>query len=85
MKNDSALLKSYIQKAMKPDEELYAVVDAARDSSLVLIPRDQKKIETHTLFEGEMAPFLDHVAPHLVPFDLDSEFFSSGVNTLARV
>jgi len=81
---DDTPLKVLIREMMSPDERLYAVVDAARDPYLALTPRHQLKMRTYTLFEGEMAPFLDLVAPHLVLIDLDSEYLNLWVERLGN-
>ena len=65
-------LREIILEAIDPDERLYAVVDSARAPYLALVPRTELAMETRTLFQGEMAPFLDHVAPHLVCIPKDS-------------
>jgi len=72
--SDDSPLKVLIREMMSPDERLYAVVDAARDPYLAIVPRDQLKMKTYTLLEGEMARFLDLVAPHLILIDLESEY-----------
>jgi len=63
-----------ILQALEPEENLYAIVDSARDPYLALVPRAALALETRTLFQGEMAPRLDHVAPHLVRIPPDSPY-----------
>ncbi len=73
--DDSDLpLRNLIREMIKPDENLYGVVDAARDSYLASVAFSRFGISTYSLFRGELAPFLAHVAPHLVPIPLDSEY-----------
>jgi hypothetical protein len=73
MEKSDSPLRILIQGMINQDEQLYALVDAARDFHLALGPRHQG-VKTYTLLEGEMAPFLDSVAPHLVPINLESDY-----------
>lgn len=74
MKHNNLPLRVIIREMMGPDEHLYALVDAARDSYLALSAFSRFGIKTYSLFEGNMAPLLDHVAPHLVPVSIDSKY-----------
>jgi hypothetical protein len=59
---------------MDAKDRLYAVVDAARDTKLAFAARDRFGLELHSLFEGYLAPYLDHVAPHLIPMKPNSGY-----------
>lgn len=74
MRDEDLPLRTLIREMIRSGERLYAVVDAARDSYLALSAFTRFGIVTYTLFEGEMAPLLDHVAPHLVPIHIDSNY-----------
>lgn len=68
-------LKDTIDRHRKPDDNLYAIIDAARDEDLYMISRYIMKLEFQTLFVGELAPVTLHVAPLLVQIPEETEFF----------
>lgn len=67
-------LQSYLHYVMGAKDRLYAVVDAARDTELAFAARDRFHLELHTLFEGDLAQYLDHVAPHLIAIERKSRY-----------
>ncbi|MBN2563413.1 MAG: DUF4123 domain-containing protein [Phycisphaerae bacterium] len=69
---------------MSAGERLYAVVDAARDAELAFAARDRFGLGLHTLFEGDLAQYLDHVAPHLVGIEQGSEYLELWAEHLGR-
>jgi len=64
-------MRGYLRHVMGAKDRLYAVVDAARDKELAFAARRRFGLRLHTLFEGELAQYLDHVAPQLIPVELD--------------
>lgn len=74
MKHNNLPLRVLIREMIEPGEHLYAVADAARDSYLASSAFSRFGIKTYSLFKGDMAPLLDHVAPHLVPVSIDSKY-----------
>ena len=77
MADTARSLRALVEGSMEPNEALYAVVDAARDWRLALMPGDDLRVESVSLLGGELAPFLRHVAPHLVTIDLGSEYLEA--------
>ncbi len=67
-----------------PGENLYAVADAARDRELVFAARDEFGLELRTLFVGDLAPHLEHVAPHLIAFPPETGFLERWAEHLGR-
>jgi len=51
----------------------FAVIDAAQDESAPLRAKNTGR-RTQSLYAGDQGAQLDHVAPHLVSFDLDDAF-----------
>ncbi len=68
----AALLRAKAQRG----ERVYGVVDAARALELVEAAKDRSdKTRWHgSLMNGPLAKFLQHVSPHLVEIDLESDY-----------
>jgi hypothetical protein len=77
-------IRAYLQYVMGATDRLYAVVDAARDKELAFAARERFGLKLHTLFEGNLAKYLDHVAPHLIPLERDSEYLELWAEHLGR-
>ena len=77
-------IRAQLQFLMGPREHVYAVVDAARDNELAVAARSRFGLRLHTLFEGELAQYLDHAAPHLIPVRLDCEYVELWAEHLGR-
>jgi hypothetical protein len=58
-----------IRNQLRPNEQLYAVVDAAQDEQLALALRDDDHQPAMSLFEEPGATRLAHVAPWLTEID----------------
>lgn len=67
-------LQSLLRRSVGRRDRLYALVDAARDRELAFAARDDFGHAMYSLFEGELAEELEHVAPHLVPIDVPSGY-----------
>jgi hypothetical protein len=65
---------SLLKNLKNSDDTVFTVVDAANNFELFLKLKESGNSKTYSLFRGDLAPQLDHVAPHLVLVDLESEF-----------
>jgi len=64
-------LRAFIKYRRAPGEGLFAVVDAARNRELVRVARDQSRLHTRCLFDGESAKIMERVAPYVISLDRD--------------
>jgi hypothetical protein len=62
---------------LQPGEQLYAVVDAARDPELAFEAREHHGLKMYSLFKGDLADAMADVAPYLVPFEPDHPWLES--------
>lgn len=73
-----------LERVMIENDRLFAVVDAARDTELAFTARDRFGLKLRTLFVGDLAQHLDHVAPHLIGLKRNSGFLDLWAEHLDR-
>jgi len=77
-------IRALLRRALSARDRLYVVVDAARDQELAFTARDRFGLKLETLFEGDLSPELDHVAPHLISVDAQSAYLDLFEEHLGR-
>jgi hypothetical protein len=76
MSGRPVVIESLIRARLRPEEKLYAVLDAARQPSALLEYIHGQGLPSYSLFSGRLARRLDHVAPFLVAVGEDPGFLS---------
>ncbi len=76
MSGRQVILESIVRARLQPGEQLYAVLDAARNPSSLLECIRERDLPSYSLFSGRLARRLDHVAPFLVSAGTDPGFLS---------
>lgn len=79
-----ATMRDRLRDCIRIGERLYGLVDAARDRELFAAAAASFGLRTLSLFDGPLAGYLDHVAPHLVSIDLQSEYIGLWSDHLGR-
>ncbi|MEP0847587.1 MAG: DUF4123 domain-containing protein [Phycisphaerae bacterium] len=79
-------LQAFLRARIKPGERLFGVVDAARGLELAEAAKDRSDFtRSHgTLMRGPLAPFVQHVAPHLVEIDIDTTYVDTWAGSLGQ-
>lgn len=79
-------LQAFLRARIRPGERLYGVVDAARALELAEAARDRSDFTRWhgTLMRGPLAPFVQHVAPHLVEIDIDTSYVDAWAGSLGQ-
>lgn len=74
MSGRPVIIESIVRARQQPEEQLYAVLDAARHPSALLEYTREQGLPSYSLFSGRLARRLDHVAPFLVAAGTDPGF-----------
>ena len=61
-------------KALRENEELYAVIDGAQDLEMAFLSKQIYDEAIHSLFEGDMTDALADVAPYFTHVDLEKDY-----------